>query len=442
MSNLARLEVIYNALDDSQWWPRERLVELQRVDLTRLVRHAKSTSPFYETRLDCLFRANGTIDWDRWVDVPIMTRAELSSEGDSIQTRKPIQAHGPFSWVKTSGSTGDPVKFVTTRMLGDLSLTSLWRGQKWAKMDWSATMIHMGDVSAKMKAGDVMGHWGPPWLAESRKGQRIFTSYETPMAERVALMQQYPSSYCVLGNGNALSLIEYLRENDVQIQLKGVQFRGMAANEFVRQDFRKYLNSDIVELYSSKEGGTMADPCPLGHGWHQHAESVLLEIVDSDGKPVPPGQMGRVVITPFGNTATPLIRYDHGDLAVAGPTEICPCGRTLPRIASFSGRVAHYFRKPNGDNIAWLSLDARIQLGAGIWQVARVAEDSFEVRYKKRDWGVKPDIEAFKKSFYDLYYPEAKLKIIEVDSFTLGKFGKHMELLDEWKPESQIHVKH
>ena len=72
----------------------------------------------------------------------------------------------------------------------------------------------------------------------------------------------------------------------------------------------------------------MAYRCPSQAGWHVNAETLLLEIVDASGQPCRPGEMGRVVITPFFSTAQPLIRYDHGDLAVAG--EGCACGRTCP----------------------------------------------------------------------------------------------------------------
>jgi phenylacetate-CoA ligase len=56
--------------------------------------------------------------------------------------------------------------------------------------------------------------------------------------------------------------------------------------------------------------------------------------------------MGRVVITDLHNFATPLIRYDLGDLAVAeGP---CACGRGLPRIRRILGRQRNFLRLPDG----------------------------------------------------------------------------------------------
>jgi phenylacetate-CoA ligase len=253
-------------------------------------------------------------------------------------------------------------------------------------------------------------------------------------------MQRFNIDYSTFYSGIAIGFAEYLRDSGSSVQLKLAQFVGGTASGYLRKEFRDVLKTEIHEVYSSKEGGSMASPCPLGHGWHQNAESVLLEIVDAHGHPVEAGQTGRVVITPFGSSATPLIRYDQGDLAVAGPSEICPCGRTLPCIAAFSGRLRHDFRRPNGDQVDELSIDARRQLGAGTWQIARVAEHSFEVRYKKRDWGIPPNIEEFSKLFRQDYYPEAEVKTIIVDEFQLGPTGKHMERVDEWDPDSQVAI--
>jgi phenylacetate-CoA ligase len=44
------------------------------------------------------------------------------------------------------------------------------------------------------------------------------------------------------------------------------------------------------------------------------ANQLLVEIVDAEGKPVLPGEVGRILVTDFFNAAMPLIRYDVGDL--------------------------------------------------------------------------------------------------------------------------------
>ena len=67
-------------------------------------------------------------------------------------------------------------------------------------------------------------------------------------------------------------------------------------------------------------------------------EHVILEIVrPGTGDPVPPGEVGEVVITSL-NPDYPLIRFGTGDLSAVLPG-ICPTGRTNTRIRGWMGRA-------------------------------------------------------------------------------------------------------
>ena len=61
--------------------------------------------------------------------------------------------------------------------------------------------------------------------------------------------------------------------------------------------------------------------------------------MDSEGNPVPEGELGEVLTTSFLNPAMVLIRYRLGDVAVRGPNTSCGCGRSMPQIASIEGRT-------------------------------------------------------------------------------------------------------
>src|SRR5260370_42127194 len=67
-------------------------------------------------------------------------------------------------------------------------------------------------------------------------------------------------------------------------------------------------------------------------------EAVIVEILrPGTGDPVPEGDAGEVVVTPF-NRAYPLIRFGTGDMsAVLAGTS--PCGRTNMRIKGWMGRA-------------------------------------------------------------------------------------------------------
>jgi len=67
-------------------------------------------------------------------------------------------------------------------------------------------------------------------------------------------------------------------------------------------------------------------------------EDVIVEIVrPGTGDPVPPGDVGEVVVTVF-NPDYPLIRFATGDLSALMPAP-SPCGRTNRRLKGWMGRA-------------------------------------------------------------------------------------------------------
>jgi phenylacetate-CoA ligase len=67
-------------------------------------------------------------------------------------------------------------------------------------------------------------------------------------------------------------------------------------------------------------------------------EGVLVEIVrPGTGDPVPPGEVGEVLVTTF-NPDYPLIRFATGDLSALLPGQ-SPCGRTNRRLRGWLGRA-------------------------------------------------------------------------------------------------------
>lgn len=424
------LRQFYETLDQSQFWPRERLRAWQERHLTSLVAHAMRTSPFYRFRLQKLFRQDGLIDWDRWTDLPVLTRADVSDQYASILTRAPIKEHGPFGDVSTSGSTGHPVKVKTTRLLNDMSAACNWRAHTWAGLDWSKTLMSvLGELPGRAP-GDNLGPWGPSWIPKARKGKMIYSSYATDNDLRVDLIRQNKAPYMATTPNNMLILADIVRRRGIEVRLEKVFLRGGGLTPFVVQEMKEVFGATPTELYSSKEAGSMAHPCPEGHGYHANDEAVLLEIVDDQGQPVAAGDVGRVVVTPFASTAFPLIRYDQGDTAIAGAR--CACGRALTAFEKISGRTRHEFLRPDGATIDNLSDKARAVLGAGQWQVAKVGPDRFEVRFVRRDWGIARDEAEFVRIFKETFYPQADVKLIEIDHIPLNKNGKFMEKIIEW----------
>jgi phenylacetate-CoA ligase len=117
-------------------------------------------------------------------------------------------------------------------------------------------------------------------------------------------------------------------------------------DDALRETCREVLGCRIVHNYTAGETGYIALQCPDHDHFHVQSEVMLVEILDAVGRPCPPGEIGRVVVTPLHNFAMPLLRYEIGDEAVFG--DICGCGRGLPVLTRIVGRVLDYVMLPSG----------------------------------------------------------------------------------------------
>lgn len=113
----------------------------------------------------------------------------------------------------------------------------------------------------------------------------------------------------------------------------------------------------VFNWYAASEGGCIAAGCGVGRGLHVSDDLVILEAVDADGRPVPPGvRSDKVYLTNLANTLMPLVRYELDDQVTYLPDERCPCGSEHRRIANVHGRQRETFRYAGGVRVHALSL--------------------------------------------------------------------------------------
>ena len=74
--------------------------------------------------------------------------------------------------------------------------------------------------------------------------------------------------------------------------------------------------------------------CPAYEGMHLRENHILPEIIDLEGKVLPDGEYGELVITTIGADAMPLIRYRTGDFTRILPP--CKCGGVTKRLDQVS----------------------------------------------------------------------------------------------------------
>lgn len=166
-----------------------------------------------------------------------------------------------------------------------------------------------------------------PWR---RRYYRVF-SLQQPLAELVAglnafdpaVLTSYPSALELLANEQVAGR---LRVRPVVVELGGE-----SVDEDGHARIAAALGGALHDAYSASECMVMAFDCE--RGWlHVNSDWVILEPVDADGRPTPPGEPSHtVLLTNLANRVQPIIRYDLGDTVMARP-DPCPCGNPLPAI--------------------------------------------------------------------------------------------------------------
>ncbi len=99
----------------------------------------------------------------------------------------------------------------------------------------------------------------------------------------------------------------------------------------------------IYSTYASSETITSFCECTAQQGGHLHPNLAVVEIVNDQGKVLPTGELGEVVVTPLAIEGMPLLRFKTGDMSflVDAP---CSCGRRSPRLGPIVGRKNHMIK--------------------------------------------------------------------------------------------------
>lgn len=336
-------------LDRSQWDSPEAIWANQRRQLRQLVSHAIRTVPYYR---DTFGRASEFLNEDfslqTFAALPRISRTILQQNFEVLKCDTLPNGHGMTRLGNTSGSTGEPARFLTT----DLS-TFFWhaftlRENLWQRRDLRATMLV---IRAGKKAVEVRSNWfAEEQNAVLETGPLVSVPADLGTADQWQLILKHDPEYLLATATVLRDLAEHsLDRRSAPRRLREVRSFGEPVNLILRDLCRKAWGVPLSDVYSTRETGYIALQCPGHDHYHVQCEGAVVEIVDENGKSAQTGQAGRVVVTPLHNFAMPLIRYDLGDLAEVGPP--CSCGRGLPVVRRIAGRVRNMLLLPSGKRV-------------------------------------------------------------------------------------------
>lgn len=347
---LARSMAVLYQLEQSQWWPPEKLLEAQLRQLQLVIDHAAGTVPFYRDRLKAVAGlAPGELTLERWREVPILERSDIQDAGATLESTAPPADIGKINEISTSGSTGQPLVVKRCEISGLFFRAANHRNHFWHGRDFSAKMATIR-ITSGGKSAAPKGSRGTNWIQGFETGPVVALEVSTPIRKQVDWLRRQNPTYFMTYPSNLRSLLlEFERQVARLPRLLQVRTFGETLPKDLREMCKRVWNVPVIDSYSSQEIGSIALQCPGHDHYHVHAEAMLMEVLGEDGSPTPPGQVGQVIMTPLHEYAMPLLRYRIRDYAEVG--EPCDCGRGLPVINHFLGRVRNMLVLPDGDTL-------------------------------------------------------------------------------------------
>ena len=356
----AHLNAVRAALEDHvarMEWSQEQIERYRTGRLRSLLGFARERSPFHAARMADIDPATATVE--DLARLPPMIKREAQDNWDTIVTTPDIDRGGAervlaqqrwFSYTpaghqvfSSGGSSGvrgvyiwDWQQFITLACLA-------WRWQ--TRAERASGSDHRPARLGVLAAGE------PPHASTP-----LFDVATEPLMETVVIPVGVPFEQVLRAVTEAwpthlvgyASVIGRLARATIAGELDIRPVRVSTNSEPLSTEDRDAIEvawgAPIHNLWGSTEIGVQAVGCGYGEGLHICEDEVILERVDSLGRPVGPDEPAvRTLATGLAGRTFPFIRYDLGDEVTLLP-ERCACGSSMRRVADIAGRRDDDFR--------------------------------------------------------------------------------------------------
>jgi phenylacetate-CoA ligase len=254
----------------------------------------------------------------------------------------------------------------------------------------------------------------------------------TPVAQQVEWLAARKASHLFSQASGVLAIAHAVTpEQGRALGIETVFLTGETIPDGTREIVAERLGARLAGLYSCREVGMIATECESAPQYHVAVENVLVEIVDDHGRDVAPGERGRVVVTGLYNYVMPFIRYQLGDIAVAG-TAPCPCGRTLPIIARIDGRTRSAFVFRDGTRMwprAAMINPMQVFVPFKRFQLIQLDHERMELQYISDGSDRRPDLVGLNLFARKTIHPSVEFSAVEVGSFATAPSGKFEQFI-------------
>jgi len=368
--------------------------------------------------------------WRIWSSLPIMTKRDLVTRFHPREMAPRFGLVGKAD--STGGSTGEPTHFFHTQESIDANAAAILYARR--KMGWRPGMARVGLWGSDRDVGRA-GATRRDRIESRLRNEYMISGFEATggTVDTLLDMIRRRAPVAVFGYSTLLEFAsrEVLRRGDlppaasVRTAWNGGEMLFQSQSEVFRQAF----GVPILNWYGGRELTVMAFQEAAGGPLYAVRPYLLVEVVDDAGKPVGPGEPGRLVWTSTVCRGTPFLRYDIGDSGLYSAEGADESG--IRAIQELHGRDAGILKLPNGkviNCIFWNHLFKEF-VEVEQFQVALLSSQTVELRLKGTAFP--PEREARLRSVLGGLLNGVPVSIRWMDRIPLTREGKLMQVVRE-----------
>lgn len=391
-------------------WPEEKIKAYQFEKLKHLLSESYLGVPYYREVFKNI-GFNPLKDFRKLEDlahIPILSKQKAREVRPFLDNPKYTKN---AMKLRTSGSTGEPFEVFVSDNAWIVEQAVVWRHWAWGGYNFrdKLAMVRsfVPSVGAPPYKHDKIRNFymfSPFNLNDEKIGQYL----DIMRREKIRILRGYPSS--------VLTLAEFVHRTQHPIpNLKLILTASESLTDRDRITIESAFKTKISNHYGLAEIVVMMGDCHNHEGMHNYDDYGYLELLDTD---LPSEK--RIIGTHLHNLATPLIRYDTGDLAEVLETPTT-CGHTFQTVKNIIGRRDQQIQTPEGYKVPTVNFYTMFESFQDIarWQI--VQHQLNRIEFILQAPNIKAErIETLRKAIYTRLPQSIKVEI-SLDKYFIQK---------------------
>ena len=433
--NLFELTLRFNGFRIAE--AKKRLLEIQNIPeeayqdyvfeaRQNIVDFHLKENPFYKSFVG----KKKILNWD---DVPTMQKNDLQIP---LTQRLSYGFTPKNTYVnKTSGSSGHPFIFAKDKMCHALTWAEILDRFGWYNIDFN-TSLQARFYGIPL---DKIGY------QKERLKDRLSSRYRFPIFDlsdekMESFLKSFRRKKFDYINGYTSSIVlfaKFLKKKNIVLTAICPSLKYcIVTSEMLFDDDKKLMETTFGVPVINEYGASELDLIAFTNANDEfivNSETLFVEILNENKKPVPNGRSGRVFITSLYNKAHPLIRYDIGDTGVLAETS------TLknPILKQLIGRTNDVAMLPSGKTVPGLTFyyvtKSVIEDDGNVKEfvIEQTALDTFKIIYVAERELTSEEMKAIEKASFNYLENDLKLEFEKVSVLDRSNRGKLKQFISK-----------